>query len=37
VLDDDCIFADINWDGVVGGPDQIELNQCFGAAFDYAR
>jgi hypothetical protein len=37
LLDDDCLFADVNWDGVVNGRDQIDFYQCFGAAFDYAR
>jgi hypothetical protein len=37
LLDDPCLWADINWDGAIGGSDWVELNRCLGASIDFLQ
>ncbi|MDJ0847603.1 MAG: hypothetical protein QNK04_04375 [Myxococcota bacterium] len=37
MLDDPCVWADINWDGYAGGSDFVDLNLCNGRELDYLR
>ncbi|MDJ0850485.1 MAG: hypothetical protein QNK04_19100 [Myxococcota bacterium] len=36
-LDDPCIWADINWDGYVGGPDFLEFTLCNARELDFMQ